>query len=99
MWLDSVLCFCRDRRFPGSMARGTNVTSSRATRDPKSAGNFGCAVNRPESSANVNGNACFCLYPDFCNHECEGGVMEKAQPLSLLRETDFAHQFGVTRIG
>ena len=26
-------------------------------------------------------------------------LWEKAQPLSLLRETDFAHQFGVTRIG
>src|SRR6266851_5136607 len=38
----------------------------------------GCAVNRPESSANVNGNACFCLYPDFCNHECEGGVKGKS---------------------
>jgi hypothetical protein len=40
-----------------------------------------------------------CLYTDFCNHECEGGVMGKAQPLSLLRETDFAQQFGVTGIG
>jgi hypothetical protein len=53
-------------------------------------------VNHLESLANVNGNACFCLYPDFC---AKAEFREKVQLLSLLRQADFAHQFSVTWIG
>jgi len=44
-------------------------------------------------------NRLFVPLPHFCIYECEGGVMGKAQPLSLLGEADFVHQFNVTRVG
>jgi hypothetical protein len=41
----------------------------------------------------------FVPLPHFCIHECAADFRQKAQLLSLLRQTDFADQFGVARIG
>ena len=55
-------------------------------------------VNLPEPLASVHGTTCLCLYPDFCIHECEGGVVGRAQSLSLLREAYLVRQFSVAGV-
>jgi hypothetical protein len=41
-----------------------------------------------------------CIYPEFLQFtSAKAELREKGQPLCLLRETDFVHQFGVARVG
>jgi hypothetical protein len=40
-----------------------------------------------------------CIYPISAITSAKAELREKGQPLCLLRETDFVHQFGVARVG
>src|ERR1700758_2622956 len=67
-------------RYQGGVQRGAWSRYGRVARQP------------PRTAGGRLWNRLFVPLPYFCIRECEGGVMGKAQPLSLLREPDLAHQ-------
>lgn len=54
---------------------------------------------RSEPLASVYGTAGLCLYPISAFLRAKADSRQEVQLLSLLRQTDFADQFGVARIG